>query len=309
MDGVSCRDGLQPGSASARWRLRWSTSPILAALVLLVGGCGGPADEGLTSPTSAPSSSSRSAAATGSSTKGGFAKLGDRQLAYACNNVTSGTSRPTVVLLTGLDNDMQVWNSTISRLGDTPVCTYDRVNNGSSDHLDETRPIADSVKELGGFLDTADIPGPYILVGHSYGGLIGMLYAAKQPGNVAGLVLVDALLPFEDELDAMVHDPDELTKVRQEQNTSRENIDIYGHLPDTQELARSLPPIPTVYLFGAKQNLTEPGWPPGAYLARMKEFIKSLPKGSITEVNAGHGIPVEAPEAIATQIKAINTQQ
>jgi pimeloyl-ACP methyl ester carboxylesterase len=305
VDEASRRDSLRPGG-----RLRSSRWVFIAVVVVLVGGCAGSADERRTSPPApVPSSSSPSSAATGSSTKGGFAKLSDRQLAYACHNVTPKSPRPTVVLLTGLDNDMQVWDSTISRLGDTPVCTYDRANNGGSDILDGPRPIDDSVKELSGFLEAAGVPGPYILVGHSYGGLIGMLYAAEQPGDVLALVLVDALLPFEDELDAMVYEPDELKKVRREQNISRENIAIYGHLPDSKDLARSLPPIPTVYLFGAKQDLTEPGWPPGAYMTRMNDFIKALPKGSITEVNAGHGIPVEDPDAIATQIKAITTPQ
>lgn len=310
VDGAICWDGLKAGGILPRGRLRSSAWAVAAAVVVLAGGCAGSADQSRTSPPApAPTSASSSAADTGSSTKGGFAKLGDRRLAYACHNVTPGSSRPTVVLLTGLDNDMQVWNSTISRLGDIPVCTYDRANNGGSDHLEGPRPITDSVNELTGFLDTAGIPAPYFLVGHSYGGLIGMLYAAEQPGNVAGLVLVEALLPFEDELDEMVHDSVELKKVRQEQNTSREDLAIFGHLPDSQELARSLPPVPTVYLFGAKQDLTEPGWPPGAYFARMTEFVKALPKGSITEVNAGHGIPVEDPDAIAEQIKAITTQQ
>jgi hypothetical protein len=52
------------------------------------------------------------------------------------------------------------------------------------------------VSDLHALLRAADIPGPYVLVGHSYGGLISRLYASTYPRQVAGLVLVDAANEF-----------------------------------------------------------------------------------------------------------------
>jgi hypothetical protein len=56
---------------------------------------------------------------------------------------------------------------------------------------------------------------------------------------------------------------------------------------------------------GRHQELTEAGWPAGAYLARLRAFIGSLPNGKILEVNTGHGIPLEDPAAIAREDHAL----
>jgi pimeloyl-ACP methyl ester carboxylesterase len=188
------------------------------------------------------------------------------------------------------------------------VCAYDRANLGSSDYIEGSRPINDSVDELHGLLQAADVPPPYILVGHSYGGLVSMLYAAAYPQQVHSLLLVDGLLPFEDELDAIANGPRELARVRAELNDNFEQLTIFGHLPNPDMLVESLPHVPIVYLFGRRQDLTEPGWPPGSYRTRMHAFIKALPNGAIVKADAGHGIPVEDPRAIARQVTALHRQ-
>jgi pimeloyl-ACP methyl ester carboxylesterase len=213
-----------------------------------------------------------------------------------------------VVLLTGLDNDMSVWDQTRQHLDDISLCAYDRANLGSSDYIEGPRPIHDSVDELHGFLQAAEVPPPYILVGHSYGGLVSMLYAAAYPQKVDSLLLVDGLLPFEDELDAIANGPRELAIIRAELNDNSEQLRIFGHLPDADTLVGSLPDVPTVYLFGRRQDLTEPGWPPGSYRTRMQAFIQALPNGAIVKADAGHGIPVEDPTAIARQVTALHRQ-
>jgi pimeloyl-ACP methyl ester carboxylesterase len=54
------------------------------------------------------------------------------------------------------------------------------------------RTASDAVSDLHALLEAAAIPGPYVLVGHSFGGLFARLYAATYPAEVAGMVLVDA---------------------------------------------------------------------------------------------------------------------
>lgn len=57
------------------------------------------------------------------------------------------------------------------------------------------RTIGDSVEDLHRLLAAAEVPGPYVLVAHSCGGMIGQLYARTYPDDVIGLVLVDAFAP------------------------------------------------------------------------------------------------------------------
>jgi pimeloyl-ACP methyl ester carboxylesterase len=75
----------------------------------------------------------------------------------------------------------------------TRVCSYDRASLGWSDTADTPRVTSHLIDELHRLLKAANISGPYVLVGHSYGGMLVRAYAAKYPDAVAGLVLVDPL--------------------------------------------------------------------------------------------------------------------
>ena len=77
---------------------------------------------------------------------------------------------------------------------DTRVCAYDRAGLGASDRR-PSGPIATAQRyadELHALLKGANEPGPYVLVGPSYGGLIAMSYVMHHPGDTAGLVFVDS---------------------------------------------------------------------------------------------------------------------
>jgi pimeloyl-ACP methyl ester carboxylesterase len=71
------------------------------------------------------------------------------------------------------------------------VCTYDRAGYGWSEAGPPGRTIEDRTRELHALLSNAGIQGPFILVAHSYGGLIVRNYVREYPGQVAALVLVD----------------------------------------------------------------------------------------------------------------------
>ena len=74
-------------------------------------------------------------------------------------------------------------------------CLYDRANLGQSDPAPGPRTAEDVVADLHALVRVAHIPPPYLLIGHSLGGLFARLYADHYPQEVAGLLLVDAMHP------------------------------------------------------------------------------------------------------------------
>jgi pimeloyl-ACP methyl ester carboxylesterase len=75
------------------------------------------------------------------------------------------------------------------------VCAYDRAGMGWSEAGPEPRDAKQISSELHTLLKGADTEAPYVLVGHSYGGLYTRMYAARYPKQVAGVVLVDSTHP------------------------------------------------------------------------------------------------------------------
>lgn len=123
---------------------------------------------------------------------GGSVDVGGRKLFYKC----SGEGSPTVILEAGGDSDSAYWDLVMTYFGGTSrICAYDRANLGSSDSAPRPRSAEDMVHDLRALLMNAQIGGPYILVGHSGGGLLVRLFADQYPAEVAGMVLVDAAHP------------------------------------------------------------------------------------------------------------------
>jgi len=78
---------------------------------------------------------------------------------------------------------------------DSRVCVYDRAGRGWSDAADGPLDSAQTAADLHTLLDRAHIPGPYVLAGHSFGGLYIFTFAATYPDEVAGMVLLDSTAP------------------------------------------------------------------------------------------------------------------
>ncbi|MGH2484392.1 MAG: alpha/beta fold hydrolase, partial [Ktedonobacterales bacterium] len=107
-------------------------------------------------------------------------------------NLTGKGTGPTVVLDAGLAGFSTDWTlvqrevATFAR-----VCSYDRAGYGWSDPVPGERTSDVIVAELHKLLRHAGAPGPYLLVGHSFGGYSVRVFADRYPDEVAGLVLVD----------------------------------------------------------------------------------------------------------------------
>src|SRR5258708_27091447 len=108
--------------------------------------------------------------------------------------VESGVGTPVVVLESGIAASCLNWTNIHAEVARFPrVCSYDRASLGGSDPAGTPRVTSNLVDELHELLNVANISGPYVLAGHSYGGMLVRAYAANFPDEVAGLVLLGSL--------------------------------------------------------------------------------------------------------------------
>jgi pimeloyl-ACP methyl ester carboxylesterase len=113
-----------------------------------------------------------------------------------------GQGSPTVILDSGLGVPAVGWNPVQTEVAKfTRVCSYDRAGYGWSGATSLPRTSMEIAKELHALLEAANEKGPYILVGHSFGGFNVRVYNGQYPNDVAGVVLVDA--SHEDQNDRM----------------------------------------------------------------------------------------------------------
>ena len=109
-----------------------------------------------------------------------------------------GEGGPAVILESGLMSTVLTWQDIQRELAkSTRVVSYDRAGLGWSDPGPEPRNAARIVEELHSLLAQARIAPPYVVVGHSFGGLTMPLFAARYADEVCGVVLVDPVAPAE----------------------------------------------------------------------------------------------------------------
>ncbi len=156
----------------------WLLNPVLAVLVLFALG-GAYQTIGRATEPSVPM-------------RGELVDIGPYRLHLEC----TGTGAPTVIIEPG-------GGASAATLGwiapdvarHTTVCVYDRAGKGWSDAAQTAPDGAQVATDLHTLLARADVAGPYVLAGHSFGGLYVMRYAAQYPDEVAGMVLIDSTAP------------------------------------------------------------------------------------------------------------------
>jgi pimeloyl-ACP methyl ester carboxylesterase len=109
-----------------------------------------------------------------------------------------GSGSPTVIFDSGLRDDSLAWYKVQPEVAKRErACTYDRAGLGWSDPSPLPRTSRVMATELHTLLQNAQIRDPYILVGHSLGGMNMRMFAALYPQEVVGLVLVDSVYPYQ----------------------------------------------------------------------------------------------------------------
>ena len=107
-----------------------------------------------------------------------------------------GTGSPTVLLSNGLGERSPSWSWIATAVAPaTRVCVYDRAGQGWSEAASGPQDGVQLASDLHAVLASAQIAGPYVLAGHSVGGTYNMIFAARYPSEVAGMVLLDSATP------------------------------------------------------------------------------------------------------------------
>lgn len=223
---------------------------------------------------------------------------------------------PTVVMDAGLGNSSESWLGIQPKVAEfARVCIYDRAGLGNSDPSVHTQTITQIVHDLHNLLSRAGITGPFLLVGHSLGGINVRLYASMYPQAVAGMVLVDSAHEEQfAKMNALI--PEEIKKQFPPgafEIRSPEKIDFEGNNAQKARLANWHTNIPLVVLTAANAKPDPPG--PLAFLAPKWEQIRQelqqdlmhrSSKGrQIVAARSGHFIHHDQPELVVKAIREV----
>lgn len=267
-------------------------------------------------------------------TGGGFAglvKIADgRKLFLKCR----GTGSPTVVLISGFRGGYDDWTNVLKgpdqravpspravfpRLsGFTRVCAYDRPGTQSfSGSISPSTPVrqpttaADGVADLHALLTAAGEKGPYILVAHSWGGMIGRLYASTYPKEIAGLVFVD---PGSVYLEKTLKPGQWRRFARAARRLGDPKaLEAAAYEPSVKEIlaAPPVPKVPAVVLtsdhpfpFGAGGAETWAAW-----IAAQNRLAAELGAEHVTDTDSGHYIAGERPALVVEAVRRVRLRE
>jgi pimeloyl-ACP methyl ester carboxylesterase len=238
-----------------------------------------------------------------------------------------GAGIPTVVIDAGMGTapvEDEGWRAIAAQVEQvTRVCLYDRAGLGQSDPAPPgPRSSLDAARDLHTALSAAGVEGPYLLVGHSVGGLHAQVFAAQYPHDTAGLVLVStthpdqfstwlALLPASapGEEPALTEARSFLTSMQADPSKNEEHLDMHASAAQAHQLT-SLGNKPVIVLTHSPRFRMVPGLaePIAVRLEdatqRMQRHFLTLSTNARQNVaeRAGHGLPHESPAFVVDGI-------
>jgi len=222
----------------------------------------------------------------------------------------SGGPGPTVVFEAAIGGDPSLWPIAERIRDQAYACVYDRPGNGESPPPDEpmtARADADDLHEL---VTTGAIPGPIVIVAHSYGGLIALIEAVEHPDDVAGLVLIDASHPEQHRRWDAIMTPEQRKTLRAGL-VNFPYVDFVTSLDQAAADFGPLPPIPLTVLTATRPSEGDAcGGLPCVEMQRIwlelqDEYAALRPDARHVEAATGHYIQDEDPDLVVTEIRSL----
>ena len=238
-----------------------------------------------------------------------------------------GSGGPTVILEAGLGDSSRTWKKVMPEVGKfTRVCAYDRPGEGKSDRAPRTlrrfgartyielRTGGEIVHDLHVLLAKTAEAGPYVLVGHSFGGLYAILYAHQYTGDVVGMVLVDSSHEDQVARDKALFTPEQERHHHDGLVQNEEGVDLDQVLAQVKA-THWRTNIPLYVLARGRVDPYPPDWSAErtarreqAWREMQEDHARRSSNGKlIIAEKSGHDIQDEQPELVVDAIRQVTT--
>lgn len=213
-----------------------------------------------------------------------------------------------VVFENGLGGRMEWWKKVLPEISrDTTTFAYNRPGYGKSDPVSTPRDGTHVVDELRELLQSKGLRPPYVLVGHSLGGLYMQLFARRYPDEVSALILVDSTHPEQLKGKGDPENWPSWFRLVYNLMTSAVEKQELEAINETGETVSGLPPFTgkPVIVLSASQPLKDKSALADDANMKRKELARLYPGSRQIWVDSGHGIPLEAPESVISAIREV----
>jgi len=215
---------------------------------------------------------------------------------------------PTVVFEAGLACSKETWGKVFHEIGKSQaVFAYNRPGVGRSTATQTPRDGSVIVAELRALLNRRGVRPPYVLVGHSAGGLYMQLYARLYPREVAGVVLVDPTHPTQFEGEGALKNRSQLSvtamAVAGYFGPAKAEFEALG---ETGRQTLAAPPLPEslpIRILTARDKSS--GSIAAFDNAKRDDFARLYPQAILTSIDCGHNIQAERPEIVIEAIRDV----
>jgi pimeloyl-ACP methyl ester carboxylesterase len=285
------------------------STALLTIAIAFAAACGGSGtsdtvDNGPALPTSVPPASTTTAIERPNHSVDELIKIDTGQLHIRC----VGAGSTTVLLIAGWGDPGDKWSAVEPGIAERArVCSYSRFGTGRSDAPSTTQTFATQAVDLHALLEVAGEPGPYVVVGQSFGGAEAVMFASTNADEVTGLLLVDASpttwptivcsVPAYGALCAVMHDP----------MLDPERLDVFPAFEQVATIT-SLGDLPMTIMTAAHRDGS--GLGPGELARLDTEWAAGVERWAglssasnvVSVEDTGHHIEVDQPQLVVEEL-------